>query len=104
MTVQYDGNELYTIHIGHQKIQLSKDEITEIQNFDFETMQSFEKSNSELQYEIDEIKEKVENLAENLFSNFENLLKTLDDDIFDEDFFNDRESEIQKIISEMQHI
>ena len=35
MTVQYDGNELYTIHIGHQKIQLSQDEINEIQGWDF---------------------------------------------------------------------
>lgn len=30
MTVQYIGNNLYELHIGHQKITLSKDEIDEV--------------------------------------------------------------------------
>jgi len=39
MTVQYIGNNLYKIDIGYQTIKLCKDEIEEIQDFNFETME-----------------------------------------------------------------
>lgn len=104
MTVQYEGSELYSIHIGHQKFQLSKDEIKEIQTLNLETMKSYEKSVSELEDDVEEIKDKVSDLTYKLSEHFETLLKIIDDDIFAEDSFNSREEEIQKIIEKLQQI
>ena len=104
MTVQYEGGELYSIHIGHQKFQLSKDEIEEIQTLNLETMKSYEKSVSELEDDVEEIKDKVLDLTHKLSENFEIMLKIIDDDIFAEDSFNSREEEIQKIIEKLQRI
>lgn len=72
MTVQYVGNHLYDIHLGHQKIVLSKNDIEEIQEFNFETMKSTES--------IEALQNKNEDLEEKL-SDAETKIEEKDEEI-----------------------
>lgn len=95
MTVQYLGNELYKMDIGYQTFSLSKDEIDEIQRFDFERMKNFDKS-------IEDLSLKYENLSQQLSENFEFLQENINSDIFDSDSFDIRTKNIYKILDKMQ--
>ena len=54
MTVQYDGNDYYTIHIGNKALILHKSEIDEIQTYDFENNREID-SLEELQNKIEDL-------------------------------------------------
>ena len=102
MTVQYLGNELYKMDIGYQTFSLSKDEIDEIQRFDFERMKNFDKSIEDLEDELKDLSLKYENLSQQLSENFEFLQENVTSDVFDEDSFDSRTKNIYEILDKMQ--
>jgi len=59
MTVQYDGNAIYTIYLGNRTVILSQDEINEIQGFNFPMMKEIDENIEELQDIIDNLEEKL---------------------------------------------
>ena len=70
MTVQYDGCGCYSIDFGSEKIQLTEQEINEIQNYDFGREEEVEpRSNLEYDLEVmgdgfDYIGDKIGNIEE----------------------------------------
>ena len=57
MTIVYEGCDVYTLHIGFRKIQLSLSEIEEIQRFDGI------KSTFELEMDIDDLEMDIDDLS-----------------------------------------
>ena len=53
MTAIYNGNGEYEIHFSGKKVELSGEELSEIQNFDFERGRNFYLTREELEEEID---------------------------------------------------
>lgn len=89
MSAQYQGAGIWNCYVGNKVLVLSEAELLELQELEF-SGGVIEK----LKDEIENIKYEIEDLSEKLSENFENLLKIVDDDIFDENSFNGREEEI----------
>ena len=68
MTKVYEGANLYTLHIGHQTIQLSEDEIVEIVD------EFIEKSSKNAEYKI-----LYDNLVDQTDGEIKELTKTISD-------------------------
>lgn len=54
MTVIYNGNGEYNIHFAGKKVELSEEELSEIQNFDFKKGRNFHLTRDELEEELEE--------------------------------------------------
>lgn len=61
MTVSYQGNNLYKIHIGHNLHVMSTEEIIEVANYANENEFAIDKANVEEEY-IDKLEKQVEEL------------------------------------------
>lgn len=90
MTVQYDGNEHYTIFTGNRELILHKSEIDELQSYDFETgLESLT---------VSELNDKIEDLeeVEKDFKAAQRMIESLEEDV------NELEEEIYILRKELE--
>jgi seryl-tRNA synthetase len=89
MTIIYEGYDIYTLHIGSKTLELSLDEIEEIQRFDG-NKSTFELDGyiEDLEMDIDdlndmltrdreELKDKDEEISENMMAIYETIMNSL---------------------------
>ncbi len=75
MTKIYLGNALYEIHIGHQKITLSEDELAELNEEILEELGQVNKELEELIEENEELNEKLEEKDKEILTLMEQLME-----------------------------
>jgi len=75
MTKIYLGGELWELHIGHQKLQLSTSELDELCEDKVETIKSLEKDIENLQNEIDKQDDELNERDEEINALYKDLQK-----------------------------
>jgi len=104
MTIQYGGNDIYTLMFGTRTLILPKSEIDEIVDEFIDKHEKFEEVEDKLEDKLEDVRDEVKTLALTIEKSFEELNLFIDDDVFDEESFNARRDEIYRLLTKLQKI